>query len=453
VRSSWMANLSKKRTAHASPAAKAEAEAKEANAREQRRTRTYHAILTGYATLSMMCGVWATAACLGWNCGQYRTCARPPCNILERSGGVLPLLQVDPALLLAGNDFTTTASAFTARTRMMAIVPEQDEPSGQREWNFQIVNNLQYEVQIGRRSDGEVRLTFIVSEQPATQGTSSSNGLQMSTPSTGDSWAVERRFSTTLPSCVSTFKPQCQELHPRLAHQHKSSPWEFVEYTDPADQIFKLVLDDADGVPSCWKDDISLGAATGWWHDLLLFGPNITAGHDASGRRILGLVMENFNKSTNSVTGGDAGQCLGGSQCGAYSGQDACNINPPCQWSGGASTSELRRALRFAPNIVFGPDYGRNPVYGSWQLRGASAEQQAKAPSRMASVSYGMEFDVQPHNLECTSWTHCTWGAGGSASSPAVTGTGSTDTGSPGGDIVEGGQPAVSNRQQPAAAP
>ena len=109
------------------------------------------------------------------------------------------------------------------------------------------------------------------------------------------------------------------------------------------------------------------GEASGWWFDHMLFAPHIAVGSTPSGEKIQGLVMVN----------------------------DVCtNENNP----NAAETN----CLTFAPDVVYGPGYGRNPIEGDWTLDTdppggtVDASVQSAMPTSWSSAYYRLRFEVRP---------------------------------------------------------
>ena len=220
------------------------------------------------------------------------------------------------------------------------------------------------------------------------------------------------RYGSSLQPCVSKFLVQCQELRPELAFEDKADASEWVEYIDPSEGVFKLVLDTTDGVPDCWTaDENKAGSAAGWWYDQLLFGPNITVGSTKSGEKILGFVMQNANFSSNSQQQGDPGQCIGGQQCGSAQSKSACdNIGAPCTW-GDPNVNNLQRGMRFFSNMTYSLGYGRYSIFtDKWTSSDLDKKSMQKMPSQFMTTSYALDLKVPMLNwLKCSDFETCTW--------------------------------------------
>merc|ERR1719487_3005707 len=89
------------------------------------------------------------------------------------------------------------------------------------------------------------------------------------------------------------FALQCQEADPSLAFKDSASysPFKYVKYKS---NHWKAVLqaDSSTGaLPECWTSTDASNAASGWWSDMLTFGPDLAVSSTADGTKSLGMVL------------------------------------------------------------------------------------------------------------------------------------------------------------------
>ena len=384
----------------------------------QRRSTPYKVLFCLYGAGSYALGIYdASIVYGGYRCHELRTCARKRCDIASQPGMRLPFLNVKPSLLEKYGTFrphqgnVENGESSFIFSYLMQSTQDASLPTGQAEWTVDQRSALKYTVDLvpgSKHDDGLPRVVLYVAEQSDQASTTRT----VSSPSYNIGGKIKMRYGSSLKPCVSKFLVQCQELRPELAFEDKADPAEWVEYIDPSEGVFKLVLDTIDGVPDCWTaDENKAGSAAGWWYDQLLFGPNITVGSTKSGEKILGFVMQNANFSSNSQQQGDPGQCIGGQQCGSAQSKSACNnIGAPCTW-GAPNVNNLQRGMKFFSKVTYSIGYGRYSIFtDKWTSSDLDKHSMQKIPSQFMTTSYALDLKVPMLRwLECSDFETCSW--------------------------------------------
>jgi hypothetical protein len=276
----------------------------------------------GYLGCSWVVGALSFLAVIGvWDCGTFRTCQLPPCSVAEAN---LPFGIPEASL-----PFETHAaySTLNVQQRLRGSKERTSGPADQRtqEWNWEQRSNLKVGYKLNKTESGTYMFTLTVAEQGG-------GGVQRQVTSQGSgSGSVARQVQGQIGACVASFHVQCQEASPRQSLRDQLGPIEFVRYR--SDTTVKLVL--ADPKPACWTATSASDSASGWWLEHMLFGPSVLAGRNYDGTGIEGLVVR-------------TGECK-------YSS------------SGGME----QRCVNPAPDVIFYPDLGRNPIkWSDWTLQG-----------------------------------------------------------------------------------
>ena len=286
------------------------------------RPALYKLVGRAYTACSCSVGVYCLLASAGiLNCGYHHTCADPGCTPSK-----LPFGLTSDHMPFSLNKNYPDGENLYPQSQLFAI------SSGfTYTWHNRV--GLKFTLDIEQNDDGDTLMTLDTWEQP---GYSPQHSVKRR-PREGSIAGQEKTYTVQGTSqngdrgrCTAIFKVQCQEKEPLLAFKNVAgfNPLKFVEYYDyssTSDEYWKLVLQSPE--PDCWT--ATTGASSGWWHDMLTFGPEMVVAATSDGTASKGLVMK--TGSCESPAGGAEKQCLA-----------------------------------IANDTMLTPNYGRNPLTGTW---------------------------------------------------------------------------------------